>query len=117
MRHRRSLRLLFTATLAFDFAIGALHIAGQNDAVAKNTSGVVEGPASTAPSTTSPEPARTTLTTRVGVQSNEPLSLSLDEAIRKALANNNSIEITRDDVRFQETQIRGILGFYDPVFS
>lgn len=55
--------------------------------------------------------------TRVGVQSAEPIALSIDEAIRKALANNNSIEITRDDVRFQETQIRGIRGLYDPVFS
>jgi outer membrane protein TolC len=55
--------------------------------------------------------------TRVGVQTASPLPLSLDDAIRKALASNNSIEITRDDVRLQETRIRSLLGFYDPVFS
>jgi len=54
---------------------------------------------------------------RVGVQAADPLPLTLDEAIRKALQNNNTIEVTRDDVRFQEQQIRGILGVYDPVFT
>ncbi|MEQ1765072.1 MAG: TolC family protein [Pyrinomonadaceae bacterium] len=57
------------------------------------------------------------LTTRVGVYSAEPISLSLDEAIRRALASNNDIEISRDDVRLQETSIRSIQGFYDPVFT
>ena len=55
--------------------------------------------------------------TRVGVQTASPIPLSLDDAIRKALAGNNSIEITRDDVRIQETRIRSLLGFYDPVFT
>lgn len=53
---------------------------------------------------------------RVGVQTAQPLSLSLIDAIRKALENNNDIEISRDDVRFQETQVRSLLGVYDPVF-
>lgn len=55
--------------------------------------------------------------TRVGVQTAQPLPLSLNDAIRKALEGNNSIEIARDDVRFQETQIRSLYGFYDPVFN
>ncbi len=54
---------------------------------------------------------------RIGVQAADPLPLTLDDAIRKALQNNNTIEVTRDDVRFQEQQIRGILGSYDPVFT
>ncbi len=54
---------------------------------------------------------------RLGVQTADPVPISLDEAIRRALLNNNGIELTRDDVRFQETQIRSILGSYDPVFS
>jgi outer membrane protein len=56
-------------------------------------------------------------TTRVGIQSADPVSLSLEEAIRKALSNNNDIEVARDDVRFQETQVRSIRGTYDPVFT
>lgn len=55
--------------------------------------------------------------TRVGVQTANPISLTLDEAIRRALTNNNSIEIARDDVRIQETVIRSLRGFYDPVFT
>jgi HAE1 family hydrophobic/amphiphilic exporter-1 len=54
---------------------------------------------------------------RVGVQSGDTLTLTLNEAIRLALENNNSIEIARADVRFQETQLRSILGIYDPVFN
>lgn len=59
----------------------------------------------------------TSATTRVGIQSAAPISLSLEEAIRKALANNNDIEFARDDVRFQETTIRSLRGTYDPVFT
>jgi HAE1 family hydrophobic/amphiphilic exporter-1 len=61
-------------------------------------------------------PASSNLT-RVGVQQAQPVPISLAEAVRRALANNNDIEVSRDDVRFQETQIRAIQGFYDPVFS
>jgi HAE1 family hydrophobic/amphiphilic exporter-1 len=54
---------------------------------------------------------------RVGVQTISPLTLSLGEAIRKALENNNDVEISRHDVRFAETSLRSLLGIYDPVFT
>lgn len=54
---------------------------------------------------------------RVGIQAGQTVPLSLNEAIRKALENNNTIEVARTDVRFQETQLRSLLGNYDPVFS
>ena len=59
----------------------------------------------------------TTLFKRIGIQTAQTLPLSLNEAIRKALENNNSIEIARTDVRFQETQLRSLLGNYDPVLA
>ena len=55
--------------------------------------------------------------TRVGVQALQQLPLSLQDAVRRALLNNNDIEVSRDDVRFQETQVRSLLGIYDPVFT
>jgi outer membrane protein len=55
--------------------------------------------------------------TRSGVQQAQPVSITLRDAIRRAIENNNEIEISRDDVRFQETQIRSQQGAYDPVFS
>lgn len=55
--------------------------------------------------------------TRLGVVSSNVLTLSLNEAIRLALANNNDIEVSRHDVRFAESQLRSLLGVYDPVFS
>jgi outer membrane protein TolC len=55
--------------------------------------------------------------TRVGVVSSNVLSLSMNDAIRQALQNNNDIEVARDDVRFAETQLRSLYGAYDPVFS
>ena len=45
------------------------------------------------------------------------LALSLDEAVKIGLENNNEIEIARDEVRFAETNLRVLLGVYDPVFT
>lgn len=119
MRIRRSNMLLFTTIFAFIFTFGATEAIAQGDQVAKTNANALETiPVADSPTitTSATEPSRTNLS-RVGVVSGQPLSLSLDEAIRKALANNNTIEVTRDDVRFQETQIRSILGFFDPVFN
>ncbi len=55
--------------------------------------------------------------TRLGVTSDNVLTMSLNDAVRKALQNNNDIEIARDDVRFAETQLRSLEGVYDPIFS
>ncbi len=54
--------------------------------------------------------------TRLGVTS-ETLSLSLKDAIRRALENNNDIEVARDDVRIAETTLRSLLGVYDPIIN
>jgi outer membrane protein len=54
---------------------------------------------------------------RLGVASDATLPLSLNDAIKKALENNNDIEVARDDVRFAETQLRAFEGVYDPIFS
>ena len=53
---------------------------------------------------------------RLGVGS-ETLSLSMNDAIKRALENNNDIEVARDDVRFAETQLRALEGIFDPVFA
>src|SRR6476646_554382 len=53
---------------------------------------------------------------RLGVGS-ETLSLTLNDVIKRALENNNDIEVARDDVRFAETQLRSLEGVFDPVFS
>ncbi|HEU4435131.1 MAG TPA: TolC family protein, partial [Pyrinomonadaceae bacterium] len=53
---------------------------------------------------------------RIGVGT-ETLPLSLNDAIKRALENNNDIEIARDDVRIAETQLRALEGIFDPVFE
>src|SRR5690349_11591866 len=53
---------------------------------------------------------------RLGVGS-ENLQLTLNDAIKRALENNNDIEVARDDVRFAETQLRALEGVFDPVFT
>jgi len=45
------------------------------------------------------------------------LPLSLNDAIRRALENNDSIEISRDNVRIAETTLRSLQGVYDPVIN
>jgi outer membrane protein len=54
---------------------------------------------------------------RVGIIPSNVLSLSLNDTIRRALQNNNDIETARDDVRIAEQRLRGLYGFYDPVFA
>lgn len=54
--------------------------------------------------------------TRLGVGS-DTLPLSLNDAIKRALENNNDIEVARDDVRFAETQLRALEGIFDPIFA
>lgn len=61
--------------------------------------------------------SNTTNLKRVGIQTAQTVPLSLNEAIRRALINNNTIEVARTDVRFQEAQLRALLGNYDPIFS
>lgn len=54
---------------------------------------------------------------RVGVTGTDALSLTLNEAIRRALENNNDIEIARADVRLAEQTLNALNGVYDPVFT
>src|SRR5215510_9725326 len=53
---------------------------------------------------------------RLGVGS-ESVALSLNDSIKRALENNNDIEVARDDVRFAETQLRSLEGIFDPIFE
>ncbi|MDQ2921084.1 MAG: TolC family protein, partial [Acidobacteriota bacterium] len=55
--------------------------------------------------------------TRLGVTGDNVLTLALTDAVKRALENNNDIEIARDDVRYAETQLRSLEGFYDPLLS
>ena len=111
------------AACVLGLAIGAQTAGAQTDQVSKVSfePAVKSSPASPAePAAAVESTARLTneaLVTRVGVQTASPVPLSLEDAIRRALTNNNSIEIARDDVRIQETAIRSLLGTYDPVFS
>jgi outer membrane protein TolC len=54
---------------------------------------------------------------RIGVQNADTISLSLNDAIRKALEGNNDIEIAKTDVRIAESNLRSLLGIYDGVFT
>lgn len=112
---------VFVCAAVFSLVFGATDTFGQGEQVAKNITDIKVVFMETAKEARPERPASTssgsTLLTRVGVQSAEPFSLSLEEAIRKALANNNDIDVSRDDVRFQETQIRSLRGTYDPVFT
>ncbi len=53
---------------------------------------------------------------RLGVGT-ETIAISLNDAIKRALENNNDIEVARDDVRIAETQLRALEGIFDPIFS
>jgi HAE1 family hydrophobic/amphiphilic exporter-1 len=54
---------------------------------------------------------------RVGVAQDEVMAMSLDDAIRMALSNNNDIDLARDDVKVNEARLRSAEGVYDPTIS
>ena len=62
-------------------------------------------------------PPKFNATTRLGVQPGQTRTLTLGQAIRLALTNNNSIAIAKDDVRIAESGLRALEGFYDPAFT
>ncbi len=55
--------------------------------------------------------------TRLGVQTVDPLALTLQDAIRLALQQNNDIKASETDVRIAEFALRGARGAYDPSFT
>ena len=57
---------------------------------------------------------KTSILTRLGVESSRTQALSLNEAIRQALTNNNDIEVARNDVKIAESTLRSLFGFYEP---
>lgn len=54
---------------------------------------------------------------RIGVDNTNTLTLSMNDAIRRALENNNNIEIAKDDVRINEQTLLSLEGIFDPVFT
>lgn len=85
--------------------------------IAENTVKESNSAIQTETSTSDVNAASSPILTQVGTQASQTKSLSLDEAIRRALENNNDIEVAKADVRFQETQLRALRGTYDPIFS
>ncbi|MCD9187368.1 MAG: TolC family protein [Pyrinomonadaceae bacterium] len=57
------------------------------------------------------------LLNRVGIQTDQTISITLNDAIKKALENNNDIEIAKNDVRIAESTLRSLLGVYDLTFT
>lgn len=115
---RKSLFFVFNI-FAFCLLLNAGIASAQEGQIARVNA---EAPAAPKPSETTgtASPGRSTSganAARVGVQTISPLTLSLGEAIRKALESNNDVEISRHDVRFAETSLRSLLGIYDPVFA
>jgi HAE1 family hydrophobic/amphiphilic exporter-1 len=53
----------------------------------------------------------------VGVDTVNQLSLSLEEAIERALQNNNNIDASRNNVQIAEFNLRGARGIYDPLIE
>jgi outer membrane protein len=54
---------------------------------------------------------------RVGVDMLDQRSLSLNDAIRLALENNNDIEVTRQNVKIAEFDLKAARGYYQPRFT
>jgi outer membrane protein TolC len=75
-----------------------------------------DDPPPVAPNFTSPlRPMPSTV--RVGVDNADQLSLTVEDAIRLALENNNDIDISRQNKQVEEFRLRGARGVYDPFIA
>lgn len=54
---------------------------------------------------------------RVGVNVANQLPLTLEEAIQRALRNNNDIDVSRNDKQIAEFDLKALRGVYDPLFA
>lgn len=98
---------------------GSKLIAGESDAkTGPSAPAALEAQVKPTVKTGLPEllPARPSLA-RTGIIGGETRALSLNDAIRLALENNNDIEVARNDVRLSETTLRSLQGIYDPVLT
>jgi outer membrane protein len=116
MAYKGSKSLFISLMLSSAMAAAAQAVPQDEQQVAQNK---LPAPAVRRAPMPSPAPANpfSNAMTRLGVQTSQPLPLSLEEAIKRALESNNDIEVSRTTVRIQETGIRSQLGIYDPVFT
>lgn len=110
----------FSCLTAFVFGFGGAEITAQVEApkspvVEKTPESGIADPNKNAVAANTTSSA--TNLNRVGIQTMQPISLTLNEAIRQVLENNNSIEVSRNDVRLQETQLRSLTGVYDTALT
>ena len=54
---------------------------------------------------------------RIGVNTDNQLSLTLDQAIEMALKNNNDIDASRNDAQISGFGLKGARGIYDPLLN
>jgi outer membrane protein TolC len=66
------------------------------------------------------EPEKATspsLVVNIGVDNDKTIPMTLQDAIKKALENNNDIEVSQSDVKIAENQLKSFRGAYDPSFT
>lgn len=106
-----------TRAAAFVVVVCALHAAGAYaQAPGTRTNPLPADPPAVAPNYEAPERELPSVE-RVGVEAGEPLTLTLDDAVRLALENNNDIEATRLDVAVSEHELTAARGAYDLRFT
>jgi outer membrane protein TolC len=54
---------------------------------------------------------------RTGVDVTNQLSLTVDQAIEMALKNNNTIDVSRNNIQINEFNLRAARGVYDPLIT
>lgn len=122
IRYAKAVILSVLLSVCFPFA--AVSAQGTDVRIAENRLLADESPeavednnAKDVPAASSPYAATGDVVRRVGVNTLQNRPLTLGQAIRLALVNNNDIEVARDDVRLAELTLRSLLGTYDGVFT
>ncbi len=108
----------YISLICLIFSVSSFAIAQEKVEIAKNeiekvkTSKPTENKEKTEPYVA--EPINLSM---VGTDAANPVPLSLNDAIKRALENNNDIEVAKTDVKIAENQLRSFRGAYDRVFN
>lgn len=117
MKRNRLLKMILSAVSVMTIALAVTATAQTSQDASPEES---SQPVSTARGATDPVQPKilySAIGPRLGAQSAQTLTLTLAEAIRRALESNNEIEISKTDVKIAQTSLRSLLGAYDPIFT
>ncbi len=107
----------FITLICLIFLVSMFANAQEKVEIAKNVGEKEKTEKTVNPEKTAPSVAEPINLSMIGTDSANTVPLTLNDAIKRALKNNNEIEVAENDVKIAESQLRSFRGVYDRNFS